>query len=179
MINHRQRAAAVTISLLALLASGCAGHPRRFGDLEGRLARGAGHAFAMGEPGSQAGEATDAVRRALLDAGFKEAEDSLLVIEVGYAHRARALSLSGPGMTPGSDAAEARELTPAARRSLAFCRKQAHTLTIAAIDRTSGDVVARGGATLGRCAGDQATLLPELARAALASASLPQALAAK
>ena len=58
-------------------------------------------------------------------------------------------------------------ISPGTRRTLGFCKKRAYVLTIAFVERQSGKIRSRSGATLGRCSESLDQIMPELARAAL------------
>lgn len=141
-----------------LLLAGCTGSPRPFGDarLPPPLAADATFAVA-GE-----GPAADAVRQALVNAGYSEKTGGDWQIEVGFAVRPTNLAVS----TPQGDEA-ALPISPGARPSLAFCKKQAYVLTVAFIEPKTGKVASRRGATTGRCSSDVDAILPGLTRTAL------------
>lgn len=108
------------------------------------------------------GEAQEAVRQALVEAGLQERPEGDFRIEVGFAVRPRDLSLS-----TRQENAASMTISPAAKRTLSFCKKQAYVLTIAFVERKSGKITSRSGATLGRCSGTVQQIMPQLARAAI------------
>ncbi|MCJ2182573.1 hypothetical protein MTR62_07695 [Novosphingobium sp. 1949] len=165
--------------------AGCAGEPLRFGQASSTAWPAPDQrTFAMVGTGAP----QDAVRNVLVRYGFQESADARLRVEVGYAVRRKALSVRGPQGQPSGapetiidDASSAPAslpasppqtvtLSPAARRTVSFCTKQAHVLTLAFVDRASGAILSRGGATLGRCKADEAQVLSKLATSAVLSA---------
>lgn len=115
------------------------------------------------EQGDDAGEA---VRAALVEAGYEAREESLLRIDVGFAVRPRRTAVVVP------DAAGHFELvSPPGKPALTFCKQQNYVLTLALVERSSGRIRARGGATMSRCNGASSAVLPILARAAVAQIS--------
>jgi len=138
-----------------LLIAACAPAVRPFGDAPPPAA--AQPRFSIGE--TRRADVADAVRDALHAAGYREAQDAPMRVEIGFAIRP-------PGVTVG-DAGGATIVSPPAPRAIGLCRRQAYVLTLAMIDRASGTVLRRSGAITARCDGKEAALLPALARAAV------------
>lgn len=149
------RAAWIVGPLLALGA--CASSPVHFGDAGPQAAD---RSFAMSDQSA----AGTAVRRALVDAGYREQDNGKLRVEVGFALRPRDLAVVAPG-----EQQSPQVISPATGRSLSLCKRQAYVLTIAFVDRATGKITSRGGSTIARCSGTAADVLPQLARTALAS----------
>jgi len=138
-----------------LLLAGCAGSPRTFGDPQATPALREGGAFTL----ATQDPASAAVGAELVRAGFTESAAGDYRVEVGFAIRARDLSLTTlQGETP------ATTISPGAKPALRLCKRQAYVLTVAFVERTSGKVIARRGATTGRCSGPVEEVLPKLAR---------------
>lgn len=149
-----------TAALAAVLAlAGCAPSIRHFG---GAVAGDPRASFVMA-PGNDAA-AIAAVHDALVSAGRIETADATQRIEVGFAVRPSRLALTVPDGAGGNTT-----VSPEAEAPPSFCHRQAYVLTVAMIDRTTGAVVRRTGAITSRCHGAPATVLPLLAKAALAS----------
>lgn len=158
-----------TLASLLLLA-GCAGSPRTFGDRQAAPALREGGGFTL----ATQGPASAAVGAELVRAGFNESASGDYRVEVGFAIRARDLSLT---TFPGD--ARATTISPGTRPALRLCKRQAYVLTVAFVDRTSGRVIARRGATTGRCSGPLEEVLPKLARTVIGPMSGSHAEAGK
>lgn len=148
----------ITILLSAFLLAGCTSSPLQFGAPGSSVPQHSGRSFSI----EGHGEAQEAVRKALVEAGLQERPEGDFRIEVGFAVRPRDLSLSAPQ----EDAASVT-LSPGTRHTIGFCKKQAYVLTIAVVERKSGRIMSRSGATLGRCSGNVERIMPQLARAAI------------
>jgi hypothetical protein len=153
-----------------LLLAGCAGSPRMFGDPQAAPALREGGGFTL----ATQGPASTAVSAELVRAGFTESAAGDYRVEVGFAIRARDLSLTTlQGETP------ATTISPGTRPALRLCKRQAYVLTVAFVERTSGKVIARRGATTGRCSGPVEQVLPKLARTVVSPMGGPHAEAGK
>lgn len=145
---------------LALLLPACTAPIRPFGTLATAPPE---RTFAMAGDGA----AEAAVRDALLSSGYRSSPDGRYRVEVGLAVRKARMDV----MAAAGEEEEMRPLAPVSNPP-GLCRRQSYVLSIAFVDRTSGRVAARGGAVASRCGkAADATLLPLLAKAALAKAS--------
>lgn len=144
--------------MLAMALGACASSAKQFGAPATPLTVGNAHDFTM----AQNGLAAAAVRQVLLAAGFQDRKDAAFRVEVGFATRPRKLAVLSSG-----DTAPLTVVSPATEKSLSFCRRQAYVLTVALIERRTGKVGMRSGATISRCHGEPSDVLPLLARAAL------------
>lgn len=149
-----------TLVLLSLIVAGCTPSATHFGDVSQPPAYSAARIFAI----NQDGIARDAVAEALTEAGYIERGDAPLKVEIGFAIRPTELALVSV-----SEEGLARILSPAAKRSISFCQRQAYVLTLAFVDSGTGEVLSRSGATISRCKGTPSEVLSGLARAALPS----------
>jgi hypothetical protein len=145
--------------LLPMLALGsCAAPVTHFGDAS---VGAAGQPFAMAPGDGTAGVAA-AVREALIVAGFREARDAPQRVEVGFAVRPRKLAVTAPGA-----ANAAAVISPRGKAPPSLCRRRAYVLTVAMVDVATGTVRERSGATVSRCHGTAAAVLPVLAKVAV------------
>lgn len=158
MRGHRLTKNGAGAAVLALLVGACGIRAEHFGDAGAQLPLPSERSYTV----SGDGEATDAVRAALRDAGFAERADAPLRIDVGFAIRPRRLAV----VTADADGAQ-DVLSPSADKVLSLCSRQAYVLTLAFVERDSGRIASRSGATLTRCDGTPDEIMPRLARAAL------------
>jgi hypothetical protein len=109
--------------------------------------------------------AAAAVRDALIAAGFQETKDAPQRVEVGFAVRPRKLAVTASGTADAP-----LVISPRGKAPPSLCRRQAYVLTVAMVDSATGAVRERTGATVSRCRGTAATVLPMLAKAAVTPA---------
>lgn len=143
--------------LAVVLLGGCAIPPAQFGT-------GKSDAPARSFVLSGNDQAFAAVRHALVADGYEEREDGELRVEVGFAVRPTDLAVLAP-----AEGQEGAVLSPAAAQAFALCKRQAYVLTLAFVERGSGAVASRRGATMPRCSGTLAEILPILVHTALHS----------
>jgi len=148
----------MALSTLTLLLAGCASPAKHFGDSVSRLPDVAERGFRL--EGKEAPQR--AVRDALMDAGLEIRDNAGLFVQVGFSIRPGTLAVLST-----DDAGSTRILSPASKDTISLCNKQAYVLTLAFVDTQSGKLVSRSGATMSRCQGAPAEVLPKLARAAL------------
>lgn len=153
----RARLGWITAPVLLLVA--CAAPPMHFGNAG---LGGSDRSFTM----SDESEAAAHVRQALVDAGYQEESRAKFRVEVGFSVRPRGLSVVAP-----SDGKVSRIVSPATKRSLSMCKRQAYVLTVAFVERATGTIASRGGSTIARCEGTPAEVLPRLAQTAISSAA--------
>ncbi len=146
-----------------LLAGACAAPVQRFGSPTPEWTRERGASFVV-SPDSPA-EVTAPVRAALTAMGMREAPDGRYLLELGFASGPPGLELTA---SSASDAKPA-VIMPKVRKGLSFCRARAWVLNVALVDRATGKVAARGGATITRCRATSAEIIPLLVHAALPS----------
>lgn len=160
-MKHAKRHSRIWWLLALAPLAACTPTVRHFGNAPpSPSAPGAAQRFTIA-PGAD-GSVAAAVRGALVAAGFQEAEDAPLRVELGFAIRTRRLEVAAPGQAGAEDI-----VSPAAKASLALCHRQAYVLTLAMVDRATGAVTHRTGATTSRCDGTREAVLPLLARTAL------------
>lgn len=145
---------------MALALGACAPSPERFGDAPVSMPPPSGRGFIL----SQDGAAAAAVRSALVEAGLQPSDEGALRVDVGFAIRPNRLAVNADPLPPSERQVV---VSPAGRRTLSFCRRQAYVLTISFADSRTGRLLSRSGATLSRCRADLAEALPVLARLAL------------
>jgi len=102
-------------------------------------------------------EAREEVRRALVAAGLHEDPAAPVRVDVGFAVARKALQVELPGSGPASSSPQ----------GISTCRRGQYVLSVAMIERASGQVLFRGTATAHRCARSAVKALPRLANAAL------------
>lgn len=113
---------------------------------------------------SEDAAAAAAVRDTLIAAGFEEENGAPQRVEVGFAVRPRKLAVT-------SGTADATlVISPRGKAPPSLCRRQAYVLTVAMVDSATGAVQERTGATVSRCHGTAAAVLPMLAKAAVTPA---------
>ncbi|MGE4340799.1 MAG: hypothetical protein AB7E55_33335 [Pigmentiphaga sp.] len=145
---------------LILLLASCAVPATHFGDMgsDNDFSEFKERSFVL----SDGGAAGKTVRTALINAGFEERDNARLRVEIGFSIRPVDLAL----VSTSSEGAS-HMLSPAAKPTISLCHKHAYVMTLAFVDRRSGKVISRSGATLSRCRGAPAEILSELAHAAL------------
>ncbi|MCW6535401.1 PIN domain-containing protein [Sphingomonas lycopersici] len=106
----------------ALLIAACAPTVRPFGDAPPPAA--AQPPFSIGE--TRRADVADAVRDALHAAGYREAQDAPMRVEIGFAIRPPGVTVAGAG--------GATIVSPPAPRAIGLCRRQAYVLILALFD---------------------------------------------
>jgi hypothetical protein len=153
-----------TAGLLALLLAGaCAAPVQHFGSPATEWTRASGASFIMAA--DVPAEAREAARAAAAAMGMHETPDGRYLFELGFASGPPGLELAA---VPGTDKSAA-VIMPKVRSGAPFCRARAWVLNVALVDRTTGQVALRGGATITRCRATSAEMLPLLVEAALPS----------
>lgn len=160
-VNRTGRHAQFLPLVAALALGACAAPVTHFGDAPLSAVGETRQSFAMA-PDDQ-GAAATAVRDALVAAGLQETADAPLRVEVGFAVRPRKLAVTAPGKADAPSV-----ISPRGKAPPALCHRLSYVLTVALVDRASGAVQKRMGATISRCHGTPAAVLPELAQAAVA-----------
>ena len=147
------------VSVLCVMAvSGCASSAERFGAMATPSAESGIRSFYM----PQNDMAAQAVRRALLDLGYEDRNDGAFRVDVGFAVRERQISVSHIDKT-----GRAEIVSPDGEVRLNLCDAQSYVLTVALVERSSGRITTRSGATMSRCHAPSSEILPVLARTAL------------
>lgn len=142
----------------AAALTACAPSAERFGGPILAVEAGVRQSFVMG----QGGDAADAVRQALLESGYEAQEEGLLRVDVGFAIRPRRVAVVSHDESGNSEI-----VSPSGQPGLKLCKRQSYILTIALVERSSGRIKARSGATMSRCGGTSSAVLPILARIAI------------
>jgi len=114
---------------------------------------------APGDAGGDAMEASELVRAALANKGYRESPNGRYRLEIGLATAPSDFEVERP-----EDSAES---VKGAMHPVVFCRPQRYVLTVGMIDRANGSLLFRNAAAARHCGGSPAKILPELVRTAV------------